>query len=50
MRLIRARRKDRDNVVSSVYPGRAYALITTTVERASTPRCDAAMTCDVESE
>jgi hypothetical protein len=50
MRFIRALRKDRDNVVSSVYPGRAYALITTTVERVSTRRCGVAMTCDVESE
>jgi hypothetical protein len=40
-----ARRKDRDDVVSSVYLGRAYALNVTTVELASTAARDAAMTC-----
>ncbi len=37
-------------MVSSVYPGRAYAVIVTPVVRVSTTSADSAMTCDVNPE
>jgi len=44
--VVRERRKDRDSVVSSVYPGRAYALTVAMSDPGSTILCGCTMNCD----